>query len=86
MRGAPAPSTYSLLNPWINEDGEWQRRNGYQTDILAEDVVEFIDDTPADRPFFAMYAPTSPHLPADDPRYDAITCRPRTAHRSTRTP
>ncbi len=74
--GAPLPSTYSLLNPWINEDGEWQRRNGYQTDILAEDVVEFIDATPADRPFFAMYAPTSPHLPADDPRYEAIDVSP----------
>ncbi|MEO8423931.1 MAG: sulfatase-like hydrolase/transferase [Actinomycetota bacterium] len=74
--GAPEPSTYSLLNPWINEDGEWQRRSGYQTDILADDVVDFIDSTPDDQPFFAMYTPTSPHLPADDPRYDSLVVSP----------
>jgi arylsulfatase A-like enzyme len=74
--GAPEPSTYSLLNPWINEDGEWQRRNGYQPDILADDVVEFVESTPDDQPFFAMYSPTTPHLPADDPRYDSMTVSP----------
>ena len=74
--GAPLPSSYSLLNPWINEDGEWQHRNGYQTDILADDVVDFIDSTPDDQPFFAMYTPTSPHLPADDPRYDSMSVTP----------
>ena len=71
--GAPEPSTYSLLNPWINEDGEWQHRSGYQTDVLADDVADFIGSTPEDRPFFAMYSPTSPHLPADDPRYEAMS-------------
>ncbi len=71
-----SPSSYSLLNPWINEDGEWQHRNGYQTDILADDVVDFIDSTPDDQPFFAMYTPTSPHLPADDPRYDSMSVTP----------
>jgi arylsulfatase A-like enzyme len=70
--GTPEPSTYSLLNPWINEDGEWQRHNGYQPDILADDVVGFVESTPHDQPFFAMFAPTSPHLPADDPRYDSM--------------
>ena len=74
--GAPPPSSYSLLNPWVNEDGEWQHRNGYQTDILADDVVDFIDSTPDDQPFFAMYTPTSPHLPADDPRYDSMNVSP----------
>ena len=62
----PLPSSYSLLNPWINEDGTWLQRSGYQTDILADDVVQFIKSTPDDQPFFAMYTPTSPHLPADD--------------------
>ncbi|MGZ5298193.1 MAG: sulfatase-like hydrolase/transferase [Actinomycetota bacterium] len=74
--GAPAPSTYSSLNPWINEDGEWQRRSGYQTDILADDVADFIGSTPEDQPFFAMYTPTTPHLPADDPRYDSLSVSP----------
>jgi arylsulfatase A-like enzyme len=74
--GAPEPSTYSLLNPWVNEDGEWQHRSGYQTDVLADDVVGFIDSVPDDQPFFALYAPTSPHLPADDPRYDSLSVSP----------
>ncbi len=74
--GAPAPSSYSLLNPWINEDGEWHQRSGYQTDVLADDVVDFIGSTPDDQPFFALYAPTTPHLPADDPRYDSMSVSP----------
>jgi arylsulfatase A-like enzyme len=74
--GAPAPSTYSLLNPWINEDGEWQQGSGYQTDILADEVADFIESTPDDQPFFAMYTPTTPHLPADDPRYDFMNVSP----------
>ncbi len=74
--GAPLPSSYSLLNPWINEDGTWVQRSGYQTDILADDVVHFIQSTPDDQPFFAMYTPTSPHLPADDPRYDSMSVTP----------
>jgi len=74
--GAPLPSSYSLLNPWINEDGTWVQRSGYQTDILADDVVHFIQSTPDDQPFFAMYTPTSPHLPADDFRYADMSVSP----------
>ena len=74
--GAPEPSTYSLLNPWINEDGVWTHRSGYQTDVLADGVVDFIASTPDDQPFFAMYAPTTPHLPADDTRYDSMLVSP----------
>ena len=65
----PAPSTYSQVDPWINVDGTFTHFTGYQTDILASQVTSFIQETPADRPFFAIYAPTSPHSPADDPRY-----------------
>ena len=72
----PLPSSYSLLNPWINEDGTWLQRSGYQTDILADDVVQFIKSTPDDQPFFAMYTPTSPHLPADDFRYADMPVTP----------
>lgn len=67
--GTPAPSTYSQVDPWINVDGTLTHFTGYQTDILASQVTSFIQETPADRPFFAIYAPTSPHSPADDPRY-----------------
>lgn len=35
----------------------------YLTDVLAEAAVDFIDGTPADRPFFLMVTPTAPHRP-----------------------
>ena len=31
---------------------------------------------PEDQPFFAMYSPTTPHMPSDDPRYDAMPVTP----------
>ncbi len=34
--GTPTPSTYSMVNPVINVDGEWSTHLGYQTDILAD--------------------------------------------------
>ena len=74
--GTPEPSTYSMINPLINEDGTWHQYTGYQTDILASQVADFIDATPRDQPFFAMYSPTTPHLPSDDPRYDGMPVTP----------
>lgn len=74
--GNPKPSTYSLVDPYMNVDGEWQRFSGYQTDILATMASNFIADTPKDQPFFVMYSPTTPHIPADDPRYDAMPVTP----------
>ncbi len=72
----PEPSTYSLVDPYMNVDGEWQRFSGYQPDILAAKAEDFIADTPSSRPFFVMYAPTTPHIPADDPRYDSMPVSP----------
>ena len=74
--GAPAPATYSMVDPWINEDGTWRQFQGYQTDILADRVVDFVKTTPAAQPFFAIYAPTTPHMPADDPRYNGMPVTP----------
>jgi N-acetylglucosamine-6-sulfatase len=74
--GTPEPSTYSLVDPYMNVDGEWQRFSGYQPDILAAKAEDFIADTPSSRPFFVMYAPTTPHIPADDPRYDSMPVSP----------
>lgn len=61
-------SDYSLINPTLNVNGDWVSTPGYTTDILAGYVTDFMADTPSDEPFFAMYTPTSPHLPANDPR------------------
>ena len=74
--GTPTPSTYSMINPVINVDGDWSTYQGYQTDILADQLVRFVASTPQDQPFFAMYSPTSPHMPSDDPRYDSMTITP----------
>lgn len=66
------PTGYSQTNPTLEVNGEWQSFTGYQTDVLASLVEDFIASTPASQPFFALYAPTSPHIPADDPRHDAL--------------
>jgi N-acetylglucosamine-6-sulfatase len=66
------PSTYSLKDPTLNVNGEWVDFTGYQTDILSDFTVDFIDATPPDQPFFALYTPTSPHLPANDDRCSQI--------------
>jgi arylsulfatase A-like enzyme len=74
--GTPEPSTYSLVNPRMNVNGEWRNFAGYQPDILAGMATDFIQQTPTDQPFFVMYAPTTPHLPADDPRYNDMVVHP----------
>ncbi len=72
-----APSSYSLHDPLVNVDGTWTRFPGaYQTDVLGSMVSDFVASTPANQPFFAMYTPTSPHLPADDPRYADLGVTP----------
>ena len=52
-----------MINPLINEDGAWHQYVGYQTDILASQVVDSSTRRPRTRVFFAMYSPTTPHLP-----------------------
>ena len=70
------PSRYSLVDPVIEINGELVSFQGYQTDILASHIVDFINDTPSDQPFFILYTPTSPHLPANDFRYEWMTVPP----------
>ena len=74
--GTPDPSTYSLVNPYMNVDGNWMGFQGLQPDILAQQAGAFIQSTPANQPFFVMYSPTTPHLPADDPRYASMPVSP----------
>ncbi len=72
----PAPSNTALTHPYVNVDGVWNQYGGYQPDVLATFATDFITQTPKDQPFFVMYSPTSPHLPADDPRYDDMPVSP----------
>ena len=45
---------------------------GYSADIFANFVEHFVDTTPADQPFFAIYSPKVPHLPANDDRFGGV--------------
>jgi arylsulfatase A-like enzyme len=72
----PEISSLSLVDPRVNVDGVWQTKTGYEPDVLGQMASDFIKDTPDDQPFFVMYTPTTPHLPADDPRYADMPVTP----------
>jgi arylsulfatase A-like enzyme len=65
-----------LVDPTLIVDGTQKQFTGYAPAIQARFVTNFIAQTPSTKPFFAMYTPKSPHLPADDPRYDSMTVDP----------
>ncbi len=57
------------IDPRLNINGTAQKFQGPSSQILAKDVIQFINaDTNPDHPFFVYYAPKDPHLPANDPR------------------
>jgi arylsulfatase A-like enzyme len=64
---------YTLLDPLLNVNGTWTKFTGHTTDIQASFVKDFIASTPTDRPFFVLYSPTSPHLPANDGRCSSLS-------------
>ena len=72
----PEISSLSLVDPMVNVNGVWQRKTGYEPDVLEGMASDFIKSTPADQPFFVMYSPTTPHLPADDTRYADMPVSP----------
>jgi N-acetylglucosamine-6-sulfatase len=43
----------------------------YSTDVLADQAIRFIQDTPAGRPLFLYLAPHAPHIPAVPAPQDA---------------
>ncbi len=62
----------SLVDPRIYIQGIPRKVEGYQTEILADEVSEFITGGSGEEPFFAVYSPTSPHMPANDDRYGSL--------------
>ncbi|MBI2065028.1 MAG: sulfatase [Candidatus Yanofskybacteria bacterium] len=44
----------------------------YSTNVMAQKVNNFIQSVPTDKPFFAMFTPYAPHLPATPLESDAI--------------
>ncbi|HEX4490235.1 MAG TPA: Calx-beta domain-containing protein [Acidimicrobiia bacterium] len=59
-------------DPTIDVNGTDLPFTGYSPDILAGFVSHFIQTTPSDQPFFAVYTPKDPHAPANDDRFDNI--------------
>ena len=68
----------SAKDPVVDVNGTETPFIGYSADIFAGFVEHFVATTPADRPFFAIYAPKIPHLPANDDRFNDL---PVPAHR-----
>src|SRR5207302_11476359 len=49
-------------DPWLNIDGERVRKDGYITDLLTDDAVQFIEK-PRDKPFVLCLAHKAVHDP-----------------------
>lgn len=63
-------------DPVLNVDGVWGRYSGYTSDLLAEFAASFIAGSPVEEPFFVMYTPKGPHLPANDDRCSNLPVDP----------
>jgi len=61
--GLPKRSEY--FDPRLNINGNWQVIQGYQTTILGQHMVEFLDQAAKQsKPWLLYYAPHAPHAPA----------------------
>ncbi|NKQ34740.1 MAG: sulfatase [Chloroflexi bacterium] len=59
------PDSAAYYDPTLNVNGTATPHTGYQTDILRDYAVKFIDQaSQQDDPFFLMFTPYAPHLPA----------------------
>lgn len=60
-------------DPFFIEMGERKRINGYATDIITDQTIEFIKNAPKDKPFFVMSHHKAPHRPWDpDKKYELL--------------
>jgi arylsulfatase A-like enzyme len=55
----------------MNVRGTFESVPGYQTYVLRDFALRFLRETPADQPFFLMFTPHAPHLPATPAPQDA---------------
>jgi N-acetylglucosamine-6-sulfatase len=57
--------TGSYFDLTLNINGEWIPQKGYQTFLLRDYALEFLDEAhKSDQPFFLMFTPRVPHRPA----------------------
>lgn len=75
--GAPRPE-FDFWAEWLhgyqdakmNVAGNVMKVPGYNTDVLANYALQFLNQVPSNQPFFLMFTPHAPHLPADPaPKY-----------------
>ena len=48
----------------LNIDGEARQERGYSTDVLRDEAIRFIEETPDRQPLFLTFAPKAPHGPS----------------------
>ncbi len=58
------------FSPRMNIMGTWANIAGHVTYVLREYAIDFLERVPKDKPFFLLYAPRAPHLPAIPPPED----------------
>ena len=61
---AVLPGQGLYYDPFLRHTGEWpeQRRyEGYVTDVITDQALEFLENRPQDKPFFLMYHHKAPH-------------------------
>lgn len=60
-----------IIDPEFSINGISQTVQGYMPYIIKDRAIEFLDSVPADKPFFLMYTPITPHDPAPPAPEDA---------------
>ncbi|HEY4689659.1 MAG TPA: sulfatase-like hydrolase/transferase [Anaerolineae bacterium] len=59
-------SAQHYFDPLLNVNGAWQQHAGYMTDILKDYALSFLDQARRQpKPFLLIFAPNTPHEPAD---------------------
>jgi len=66
-----ASEAIQYKNPTMNINGHVKQLNGYQTDIIRDQAIEFFRKADqSGRPFMLIFAPRAPHLPAPPAKED----------------
>lgn len=53
----------SYRNPFIVENGEYVRQDGYLTEIITDNALDFLSEQKPDRPWYLSVNYTAPHSP-----------------------
>ena len=56
----------AYFDPWLRNNGQWVRKQGYITDIITDAAIEFIERQ-SGKPFFVYLPYNAPHTPLQVP-------------------